>query len=199
MFSLLDATAVLLLATAILYYEGWLFLWLLRRQYAAHFSDIESPRELFLVIGAWSLNWYPFYLLFAAAVAGFVLAEQAASTYGNGAIWHALVVAGCFFLFHKITFRRARTVFLGSAREGFVFFPQVADLWLSSEVADDAAHDIAKAVVHGRFRVLARDSKKLVLFSTNEDRDRQTIEVFEIPVDAIRALRTQGIGHFRES
>jgi hypothetical protein len=71
MLSILDAATVVVITGALLYYEGWLFMWLLRRQYAAHASDIDSPRELFLVIGAWSLNWYPFYIL--AIVGGTVL------------------------------------------------------------------------------------------------------------------------------
>jgi hypothetical protein len=196
MLSILDAATVVVITGALLYYEGWLFMWLLRRQYAAHASDIDSPRELFLVIGAWSLNWYPFYIL--AIVGGTVLYLSDILTSGSMAAVPVMTFVAIllFYFFHKLTFSRARTVFLGSAHEGFAFFPEVEALYLTHEGQEDSADQVNPYLRDRKYRVLSIDRSKVILFCPEADDRKDMIATLEIPRSELRALRVVGTSHF---
>jgi hypothetical protein len=196
--SIIDAAAILAVIGAVFYYQGWLFSWHLRRQYAVHFAEIDSPRELLFVIGAWAFGWYPYYFFFIASVLAFNIVDQVAS----GKIWStsafAVVAAVCFYLFHRLAFIRARTVFEVSAREGFAFFPKLVDLCLKHEAEHEQLDRLKSVISENEFRVLSRDSKNVLLFCFRPggNNDNQVVEVIEVPVSGIVALRVSGESQF---
>jgi hypothetical protein len=196
--SIIDAAAILAVIGAVFYYQGWLFSWYLRRQYAAHFAEIDSPRELLFVIGAWAFNWYPYYIFFLASVFAFNIVDRVAS----GKIWStaafAVIAAVWFYLFHRLAFIRARTVFESSARERFAFFPKLVDLCLKHEAEHEQLNRLKSFISENEFRVLSRDSKSLLLFCfrPSGNIDNPVIEVIEVPVSGIAALRVSGKSQF---
>jgi len=194
--SFLDAASILLIAGAILYYEGWLFTWLLRRQYAAHFCEIDSPRESFFVIGAWSLNWYPFYILFFVLIVCVTLiGALEADELVRVSLTAILFLAG-FYVFHRVTFIRARRVFVGSSGDGFAFFPEVEDLQLSGEALDGTREQVSSALRDGGYRVLSVDRSRLILFSPTASGQDDMMAIMVLPAGEVMAMRVKGQSQF---
>lgn len=171
-------------------------MWFLRRQYAAHFSDVDSPREVFFVIGAWSLNWYPFYTLFIFGALLIAMVNSANIGRSFAVLAFVLISTFIFHVFHKLTFIRARSVFLGSANQGFAFFPKVEDVYLRRGSSNNAADQLGARLEKKMYRILSIDKSRMILFSPEVNGQENMMEILEVPVSEILGIRTSGRSHF---
>lgn len=196
MISVVDATVAIAILTGLIYYEGWLFVWLLRRCYAAHACDIELPREFYLVLGAYAVNWWPFYLLvFGLLAAAFVVSSFApGEAAGFAGLW--LCIVAFFSLLNRLTVLRVRNLFRGTVNDRFRFYPEVRSLYLTGGPESAELRALAERLTAKKFRVMERDSKKVVFFSADVQQKEPRVTIVEIPLSQVAALETSGAPHF---